>query len=105
MEVTVVFRNMMPSEALVVLVKDLIEARGAAPSKAGKWQVSIRKNDIDLGSTYAICLSAGNAHQSWAASASVPERAIRAVFERCDRALAHARTTLDAAASSPMQGC
>lgn len=99
MEVTVVFRNMMPIEALVALVKDLIDARGSALGQAGKWQVSIRKNGSDLGATYAIRLSAGSTHQSWAARARAPERAVRTVFERCDRALANARAALDAAAS------
>lgn len=100
MEVTVVFRNMMPIEALITLVKDLIDARDALPNQADrKWQVSIRKNDGELGASYAIRLSAGHAHQSWAAIASAPERAVSAVFERCDRALSSTRAAFDVAAS------
>lgn len=87
MEVTVVFRNMMPLEALVTLVKELIDDRGLAMGSSGKFQVSIRKSDSECGASYDIRLSSGLARQSWVAVDGSPELAVRTVFERCDQAL------------------
>jgi hypothetical protein len=82
MEVTVVFRNMMPREALIALVKGLTDARAwAVRGTSARLQISIRR-------TYAVHLSSALCRQGWTAVDDDAERAVRAAFERFDQAAA-----------------
>jgi hypothetical protein len=97
MEVTVIFRNMRPHETLVTLVKKLLEARGSTmDGRSGRLQISIRK-------TYAVHLSSDLSRQGWTEVDDEPERAVRTIFERFDRAAAHVRGPVEARASERVQ--
>jgi hypothetical protein len=94
MEVTVAFRNMRPREALITLVKGLLDARArAARGPATRLQISIRK-------TYSVHLSSALSRQSWAVVDEDPERAVRSAFERFEQAAADVSGICDAHASA-----
>jgi len=100
MEVTVIFRNMAPIEALITLVKGLLDARKMAIDPTARFQLEVRKSRCDLLPSYTIQLSSGLPQRGWAAVDFEPKEAVRAAFASFDRSLAVARDPLRASAAA-----